>query len=82
METISGGTALAAGLGLTDLDVQTFWGRYFALGGAHSRYQLAQYVSGGCVWAVIEHDIAAYALNEYCTEHGLDHPVMYSDEIS
>lgn len=81
METVHAGAALAVGLRLTELTVQDLWGRYVALGGRHSRYELASYVSGNGEWDTAEHDLAARAMNEYTAERGMGHPVRYSGEL-
>jgi len=81
MSTVHAGSALAAGLALTDLDVQQLWGRYFALGGSHSRQELASYLRGEGEWSASDHDIAAHAINEYTDAQGMDHPVSYSHEV-
>jgi hypothetical protein len=80
-EAVHAGAALAVGLRLTDLNVQDVWGRYVALGGRHTRYELASYISGDGDWDAAEHDIAARAINEFTSERGLDHPVAYSNEL-
>lgn len=81
MSTVHAGSALALGLALTDLNVQALWGRYIALGGTHTRYELASYIGGQGEWSAGEHDAAAAALNEWTSSHGMDHPVSYSDEV-
>jgi hypothetical protein len=35
----------------------------------------------GTHWNDDEQDIAAQAPNEYTSDHGMDHPVSYADEI-
>jgi hypothetical protein len=32
-------------------------------------------------WPAIEHNAAAYALNEYCNDLGLGLPVRYAEEL-
>lgn len=81
MSTVSAGFSLAAGLALTDLGVQTLWGRYVALGGSHTRHDLALYLGGQGSWTSHEHNIVAPAVNQYTSERGLDHPAPYSQEL-
>jgi hypothetical protein len=81
METVKAGPSLAVGLALTDLDVQDLWGRYVALGGVHSRLELALYISGETAWTPEQHDIAATALNEFTSDRGMDHPVRYARDV-
>jgi hypothetical protein len=81
MNTIQAGPALAAGLGLTDLSVPQLWGQYVALGGIHTLRELAAYLAGETTWSAHQHDIVAQALNEYTSDHGVDHPVSYADEL-
>jgi hypothetical protein len=81
MNTVQAGISIATGLALTDLGVQELWGRYFTLGGTHTRLELATYLSGETAWSEVEHDLAARALNDYCTERGLNHRVTYSSGI-
>jgi hypothetical protein len=80
-EAVHAGSALAVGLRLTDLNVQDVWGRYVALGGRHTRYELASYIGGDGDWDPGEHDIAARAINEFTSARGMDHPVSYSEEL-
>ena len=81
METVKAGPSLAVGLALTGIAVQDLWGRYVALGGLHSRLDLALYISGETAWATDQHDIAATALNEFTSERGMDHPVSYARDV-
>jgi hypothetical protein len=81
MSTVHAGSALAAGLGLTDMSVSDLWTAYVALGGAHSRRELAEYLDGESAWSANEHDMAAHALNEHTSEQGMDHPVSYANEL-
>jgi hypothetical protein len=80
-EVVHAGAALAVGLRLTDLTVQDVWGRYVALGGRHTRYELASYISGDGDWDPSEHDIAARAINQFTSDRGMDHPVSYAEEL-
>ena len=81
MRSVKAGASLATGLALTHLDVQDLWGRYVALGGCHSRLELATYISGETAWSTEQHDIAAHALNEFTSDRGLDHPVRYASDL-
>jgi len=81
MRRVHAGAALAAGLALTDLEVRDLWVRYLALGGSHTCDELDAYLRGEGEWSAGEHDVAACAVNEDINDHGLDHPVSYSDEM-
>jgi hypothetical protein len=81
MRTVKAGTSLATGLAMTDLDLQAYWLRYFGLGGSYSRPKLQAYLAGDVTWSAHEHDVAAHALNEYFSDHGMDHPVLYADDL-
>ena len=81
MKTVNAGALLAAGLALTDLGVSDLWLRYFALGGGYPQQKLQAYLTGAGAWSAHEHDVAAHALNEYFVDHGMDHPMSYSDDL-
>jgi hypothetical protein len=81
MTTVHAGSALAVGLALTDMNEADLWGRYLALGGSRTQPELGAYLRGEGAWTAAEHDMAAHALNEYTSDHGMDHPVSYSDEV-
>jgi hypothetical protein len=81
MTTIKAGASLATGLAMTDLSIDDFWLRYFALGGCYPRRVLEEYIYGGGCGSAPEHDVAAHALNEYLTDHGMDHPVAYATDL-
>ena len=81
MRTVEAGSALATGMALADLDEREMWGRYLALGGIYSYHRLCEYINGRCSGSAHEHDVAAYALNEYLADRGMDHPVRYSQDL-
>jgi hypothetical protein len=81
VSVVHAGSALAAGLALTDLNDRDLWSRYLALGGSHTRPELVRYLDGHDSWTAHEHDVAAHAINEYTSERGMDHPVSYSNEV-
>ena len=81
MTTLRGGASLGAGLAVTGLSPCAFWGRYFALGGIHTRIELLAYLDGDTAWTLFEHDVAVLALNEYCDTLGLGYPVAYAQEL-
>jgi hypothetical protein len=81
MRTLTAGTSLVTGLAMTRLGLRTFWLRYAALGGSCAPHELVGYLDGELEWPAPEHDVAAHALNEYCAEMGLGHPVAYADEV-
>lgn len=78
---MSGGAALASGLGMSDLSARELWLKYLALSGSHSQQELVAYLNGLTEWTALEHDVAAQALNEHFTARGMDHPVAYSHEL-
>jgi hypothetical protein len=81
VSTVHAGATLAAGLALTDLGIRDLWLRYLALGGSYSCADLGHYLRGhGDEWSASEHDMAAQAVNEETSDHGLDHPVSYANE--
>ncbi len=82
METVNAGSAIAAGLALTDLDARQLWLRYFALGGNYTYTRLCAYVDGQeQASSAYEHDMAAHALNEYLADRGMDHLVSYTKDL-
>ena len=81
MSIVHAGFALATGLSLTDLSGEDLWIRYYGAGGAHTQEELLTYLRGDSHWNDDQHDIAAQALNEYTSDHGMDHPVSYADEL-
>ena len=81
MEQLNAGTAIGAGLALSDMTMNDLWVGYLAVGGTHSLTQLSDYTAGTTTWTDLEHDFAAQALNDYFTDLGLDHPVAYAREL-
>jgi hypothetical protein len=80
-QTLHAGAALATGLALSDFTFEQFWTTYMAMGGNHPPVELAAYLLGDVDCTPHEHDVAAHALNERCTDLGLGRPVRYADEI-
>jgi hypothetical protein len=81
MTTLRAGTSLSTGLAITGLSLGAFWGRYCALSGSHTAHELLVYLEGDSAWTVLEHDVAAHALNECCATMGLGFPVAYAHEL-
>jgi hypothetical protein len=81
MSDVQAGTALATGLAMTDLTVWELWLRYLGLGGKQAYGDLQTYLAGETGWSATEHDVAAQALNEYFSDHDMDHPVRYASDL-
>jgi hypothetical protein len=81
MAMVNGGTALASGLALSDLNLAQLWDRYLWLTGTQTLQELHAYLDGLTQWSTSEHNIAAQALNEYFTDRGLGPLVAYADEV-
>ena len=69
---------LRAGLALSGLDCCEFWLRYVALGGTLGLGELVDDLVGRGPMSVLDHDMAAHALNEYLRDHGLYYMVLYA----
>ncbi len=81
MDVLNAGAAIRAGLALSGLRLPDLWLRYVEISGTHTLDELRAYVCGDAVWTAIQHNIAAQALNDYFTDHGLNHLVAYADEL-
>jgi hypothetical protein len=81
MDVLNAGTAIRAGLALSELSLHDLWVRYLAISGSHTLEELHAYVYGDAVWTTHEHNVAAQALNDYFVDHGLDHLVAYAGEL-
>jgi len=81
MDVLNPGASIRAGLALSALSLYDLWLRYVGIGGSHTPDELRAYVCGDMAWTAIQHDVAAQALNDYFTEHGLDHIVAYANEL-
>jgi hypothetical protein len=81
MDVLNAGAAIRAGLALSGLSLSDLWLRYIGMSGTHTLDELRSYVCGDAIWTAIQHDIAAQALNDYFTDHGLDHLVAYANEL-
>jgi hypothetical protein len=81
MKLLNAGTAIGAGLSLSDLSLSDLWLRYVGIGGNHTCEELHAYIGGEAIWSELEHNIAAQALNDYFLDHGLDHLVAYAEEV-
>jgi hypothetical protein len=81
MDILDAGAAIRAGLALSDLTLHDLWQRYVEASGSHTLDELRAYVCGDAVWTAVQHNIAAQTLNDYFTDHGLDHMVAYADDL-
>jgi hypothetical protein len=81
MVLLSGGNSLIIGLALSGLTMSQFWLRYTALGGSRPARELLSYLEGDIEWPPMEHDAAAHALNECCSDLGLGVPASYAHEL-
>jgi hypothetical protein len=81
MRTLQAGASLTVGMALTGLRVSALWVRYASLGGSHSPDELQDYLDDEAPWSAREHDVAAQALNERCSDLGLGLPVAYANEV-
>ncbi len=73
---------LRAGLAMSELDLQTMWVDYTALGGTMNPAELTQALRGERTVSDHEHDLLAQALNDDFTGRGQDHPVPYAEDLT
>jgi hypothetical protein len=81
MDVLNAGTAIRAGVSLSELSLNDVWLRYLELTGTHTLKEFHAYVYDDAVWSAHEHNVAAQALNDYFVDHGLDHLVAYAHEL-
>ncbi|MFN2506024.1 MAG: hypothetical protein ABR540_17680 [Acidimicrobiales bacterium] len=63
------------------MSVRDVWVGYFSVGGNGSMLEVERWLSGASDIPAREHDMLAQAVNDRFTDHGLNHPVRYSDAL-
>jgi len=73
---------LKAAREMANLSSDDLWWRYFALGGTASPHQAAAMLLGESPIPWQQYDVLAQALNEEFIGLGMDHPVLYREDLA